>query len=499
MNNSIAHSLAKNTTVMFSSQLATWASSFVLMLVLPRYLGSEEYGRLFLAISVTLIAQIFIEFGGNYFIAKEISREKEKTHLFLSNSIALRIILWMAAFAAIMLFSFSAGYSDKVILLIAILGISKLWEGSGKVIYHCFQGWEMMQYPSFAAIAERLIVTLFSVIALMLGANAVAVGCIMAASTLVNFFILTRFMERIGGYFQKPQWEAMKTILKESVPYFLYALFAVLYFRINAIMLSLMVPEKVVGWSGVAYRFFDILMFLPSIYTIAVFPILSKLWNNNNAAVYNTTQQSLRFIILSGIPISISVFIFSDRIIELFFGRAEFGPSALLLKIFAPGILLVYIDFVLGTAMFASDRQRQWTITALCAMLLNPALNYFFIPFTQAHQGNGGIGAAIATLITELFVMIMALSFLPRAILSSAKSQFLWKGIGSGAFMALTALLLQHSGIPWLLSAAISVSAYILGLVMLKTIEPEERNFIRAFLSLRSLKTIFAPSKEMKP
>jgi O-antigen/teichoic acid export membrane protein len=302
-------------------------------------------------------------------------------------------------------------------------------------------------------------------------------------------------MDRIGAYFQTPKWSEMKLILKDSLPYFLYAVFAVLYFRINAVMLSLMVPENTVGWFAVAYRFFDMLMFLPSIYTIAVFPVLSKLWNKNNSALAETTQKSLRFIILAGIPISIGVFVFSDPIIELFFGIAEFGPSSLLLKIFSAGLLLVYIDFILGTAMFASDRHRQWTIIALCAMILNPLLNYFLIPLTQANEGNGGIGAAIATLITEFFVMAMALVSLPHAMFQNVKSAFLWKGIGAGICMAVVLAVLNTGSTPWVVSALVGFTVYLFCLLLMKVIEPEEKYFIWTFFSYKNLKTIFEPSK----
>src|SRR5437016_6743136 len=41
----------------------------------PRYLGSEDYGRLYLAISVGMIIQIVIEFGGSYYRSEEHTSE----------------------------------------------------------------------------------------------------------------------------------------------------------------------------------------------------------------------------------------------------------------------------------------------------------------------------------------------------------------------------------------------------------------------------------------
>src|SRR6266404_2680946 len=89
-----ATSITKNTTVMMTSQMITWISSFILMMFLPRYLGSDEYGRLYLAISITMIFQIIIEFGGNYSIPKEVSRHPERAPALAANFIGLRVLLW---------------------------------------------------------------------------------------------------------------------------------------------------------------------------------------------------------------------------------------------------------------------------------------------------------------------------------------------------------------------------------------------------------------------
>ncbi|MEW5798544.1 MAG: flippase [Bacteroidota bacterium] len=498
MNQGIAHSVAKNTTVMIVSQFMTWVSSFVLMLFLPRYLGSEEYGKLFLAISITMIFQMVVEFGGGYYIAKEVSREREKVSVILSNSIAFRFVVWLVGFVALMSIAVWIGYSSNVIAVIYILAFSKLWEGVGKVYHSTCQGLEMMHYPAISAIVERVVVTSLSVAALMLGADVVTIAVIMALSTLLNFLILSKLMRSEVPYVWIPKITEVTRIAKASIPYFMWMMFSVVYYRIDAVMLSFMTPESVVGWYGAAYRFFDVLMFLPSIYSMALFPLLSKLWATKENAVSVTTQKSLQFIVLAGIPISICVFTFSHEIIELFFGAEEYFQSILLLRIFSVGLLLVYIDFVLGTALFASDRQRQWTLTAFLAMLLNPVLNYLLIPYTQVNEGNGGIGAALATLLTEFFVMIMALRYMPRTVFRDANPNFLYKGFVAGLLMCVTLWLFNESNVHWLLTALVAAAVYCAALYNLKVVEPAEVNFLRTFFSIKNLKNLFVLSKESR-
>ncbi|MFI5251240.1 MAG: flippase [Bacteroidota bacterium] len=464
----VVRSIAKNTSVMMASQVITWISSFILMLLLPRYLGTEDYGRLYLAISLSLISQSVIEFGGPFLVAKEISRSADKAAMMLSNSLILRFTLWIISTLAIIGISFAFGYSSQVRLLIAILGISKLWEGSGRVISSCFQGFEMMQFPSLGAIVEKIVVAALGVAALLTGFHAILIAIIMAMSTFINFGIQAFYIRRLIPRIPPFDWSEVRYLIKAGVPYFLWSVCAIIYYRIDAVMLSLMAPERVVGWYGAAYRLFDVLMFLPSIYSTALFPVLSKSWGKNDQVLAQTTQKSVDYILLAGIPISIIIFTFSRQIIELLFGLKEYGPSVVLLQIFAVGLLLVYIDFILVSTIIASEKTRQWTIAAFFAMLLNPLLNYFFIPYTEVHMGNGGIGSAIATHITEFAVMCMALYLVPRSIFQHSKVSAQVKGIAAGVLMIAVLFLVSTKNIPFVIQAIIGLFVYIGGLLALK-------------------------------
>ncbi len=495
MNRDVATSVVRNTTIMMASQAITWISSFVLMMFLPKYLGSEEYGRLYVAISLTLMAQVFIDFGGQYLVAKEVSRSHKEAPGLVVNSGVVRSILWLVALAGMCTFALAAGYSKEVTVLIFILGCSKLWEAFERILTSCFQGVELMQYPCLGAIVERVFVTVAGVAALLAGGKAVIIALAMALSTLLNFAVVYRSGKRFFKPLPPAQWSEIKNLMKLSLPYFLYSIFSIIYYRIDAVMLSIMTPDTVVGWYGAAYRFFDILMFFPNIISTAIFPVMAKSWGKEMSTLAQTTQRSLEFVLLGGIPVTVIVFTYSRNIIEFFFGMKEYGPSVALLQILTVGLLLVYVDFVLGTTLFASDRQRQWTWTALLALFVNPALNLILIPYAQNSFGNGGAGAAVATILTEFLVMVMAVKFLPTGILDGLRTRVCAKAAAAGLAMTVVIIFLQSTGIQWMAGAAVSLAIYVVALVAFKTAEKSEVTFIRDFFSVQNLKRAFALAK----
>jgi O-antigen/teichoic acid export membrane protein len=491
MTTGIASSISRNTMVLAGSQIVTWTSTFILMLFLPRYLGSVEYGRLYLAISVVTIFLIVVDFGSTYSIAKEVSRSPEIISRIVVNSIAMRIVLWVFSMAALVAFSFIVGYSSVVRILMLIFGIQMLWEGARRVLWSCFQGLEKMQYPSLGGIVERVFITVVGVSALLLGAKSIVIGSVMVLGALLNFVVCVKYALPLVSTLPAFEWNEAMRFFKLGIPYFLWTIFEIIYYRVDAVMLSLMTPESVVGWYGASYRFFDLVMVLPSIVGIAVFPILSRLAKERETLAL-TTRKSLDFILITGVPIGIGIFAFSDKIVQLFYGLEGYGPSVVILRILSAGILFVYVDMILGTAILGCDKQRQWSVTALFAIFVNVALNYFMIPYSQKYLGNGGIGAAVATIITELFVMICAIFLLHRDALENWHAAVFLKVMIAGLLMAGSLWLIPSGEVFWIVQAIACAAVYIISLLLLKTLEPSELKFIRDSFSVRQLKNTLA-------
>lgn len=481
---------------MLAAQAITWVSSFVLLMFLPRYLGSEDYGRLYLAMSLGMIIGIIIDFGGNYLIPKEVAKSKKITPHILVSYAGVRTTLWFICMGGLLLFSYAVEYSKVITLLIIILGVSKLWEGGSKAIRSCFQGYEQMEYPSVGVIAEKVFVAAIAVAALLLGAGAIEIAIIMMIGAFINLLICLKFVPLIISRIPPFRFETSYELLKDSIPYFMWSIFAVIYYRIDAVMLSTMTNDAVVGWYGGAYRFFDIVMFLPAIFTTVVFPIFSKLWEDKGNGLSNTFQQSLKFILLAGIPMGILFFSYSEYLVSLFYGLEEYAPSVPVLQIFSIGIVLVYVDFMLGSAILATERQRAWAVVGFVAILLNIVLNFFLIPYSQELMGNGGLGAAVTTILTELFILAAGLMMLPKSYFRQFEFSIIVKCMGSGVVMGGMIWILNYLEVFWIVQAATAGTVYLLMILSLNVVTRNEREFIKQFFTWRKMKSIMSIKKQ---
>lgn len=492
MKSEIGKSIARNLSIMFGSQTITWVSSFLLLLFLPRYLGSEDYGRLYLALSIKMMLGLFIDFGGNFLIPKEVARSSETGKKVLNSYIVLRILLWILAIGIVMLFSKLMGYSEHVHLLILILAFGKLFEGGSSALFAYFQGIERMEYPSLGSIVERIFIALFSIAALLMGADSIMMAIIITVGAIIHLLIVLWYSRRFVTLTLNIDFKAFK-LMRSAMPYFLFSLFSVIYYRVDAIMLSAMVPEEVTGWYGGAYRFFDIVMMLPILYKAVIFPVFAKLWKSKDGALENTLGKSLKFIIILGIPSAALIFIFAADIIHFFMGLEEYTPSVVVLKIFAASIPIIYVDLILGTAIIgAANGEKGWATVGFIAIFLNIGVNYLLIPFAQDFYVNGGIGAAGATFVTELFMLVCAIYLLPNHYFSSFRVSYITKPVFAGAFMVVALWLLSATGLYWIINAIIGSIIYIAGLFIVKTFDKQEMGIIKKLSSAKKIKMMLS-------
>jgi O-antigen/teichoic acid export membrane protein len=470
----IGKTVSKNVVVLLARQVVTWTSTILLLMFLPSRLGPVNYGKFYLGQAIVTMFSLLIDFGGHFSIPKACSRNRENIGHIIVDSLGIRALLWLISFTAVNVYGYFAGYDSTTRMIIFIFSIGMTWSGIRGVLLCCFQGFEIMKFPSYGTIAESVFISLAGILALVSGVGPVGFTVITVVGTLLNLLVCMKYSYMLTTSFPKIRWKASLDLLKDGFPYFLNTIFTVIYFRIDTIMLSLMAPKAVLGWYGASYRFFDSLMFVPSIFTISIFPALSRIWGEKKVPIGRTVQKSLDFMLILGIPIGIGVFAFSREIIRLFYGLNGYFPSVVLLKIFSIGMILVYVDNMLGTALLASDKQKQLSVTAFCAIVVNVGLNYILIPYAQSNFGNGGIGSAITTIATEFFILMSMTTMLHKTVLHDCKISVQLKSIAAGIIMAGFLWLAHMAHVNWIVQMVVCAPLYIGTLLLLKTFEASD-------------------------
>jgi O-antigen/teichoic acid export membrane protein len=395
----------------------------------------------------------------------------------------LRVLIWSGVSGVLFGFGQLFGIGDELMPLISIFIFANLFEGISKTYRSFFQGIEQMKIPSLSVIAEKVFVSVVSIGLLLAGADAAMIAGVFTAGTLLHLlFLWTLSRGEVSISFT---WNpAFIGSIKIGLPYFFWSLFSMIYFRVDALMLHAYSSQEVTGWYGGAYRFFDAVMILPALLKVALFPVFSRLAIDSEKRLSDVFEKSLRMVLLVAIPISVLIYIAAAPIIDFFMGVEEYTPSIIILQIFCFGIPMMFADFILGSVLIGStNRQSAWAGIGFVAILLNVSLNIWLIPLFQQIEGNGGAGAAISTVLTELFILGSALILLPKRYYMSFDSQVYLRLFGLAISVIFMLWGLHHVGIHWFLQAILLSICFGVALIGLRLLSKNERNLFIDFLN----------------
>jgi hypothetical protein len=91
---------------------------------------------------------------------------------------------------------------------------------------------------------------------------------------------------------------------------------------------------------------------------------------------------------------------------------------------------------------------------------------------------------------TEFYVLMAALRLLPSGLMSDFRYSVLFKAICAGGAMGAFEFGMLQTAIPWYLPALVCPAIYVGVLLVLRTFEPQEREFLRGLLRPTNLRSV---------
>jgi len=92
----------------------------------------------------------------------------------------------------------------------------------------------------------------------------------------------------------------------------------------------------------------------------------------NVAAFNEEVRSALRPILWLGALGGVGTFLFADQAIGMIYGQRSFAPAGAILKVYGPGLFLVFIDVLFGNALTAMGRATALPSRRLAAWCSAP-------------------------------------------------------------------------------------------------------------------------------
>lgn len=183
------------------------------------------------------------------------------------------------------------------------------------------------------------------------------------------------------------------------------------YSLMDTIILGFLKDFEAVGYYAAATRITKITIpVLTSLGTVLIPQIAEAFKRKDMEVVKFLTKNSLSFVIMLGIPLTIGLIILAPEIVVLFSGHAFF-PATLTMQVFAPVVLIIGLSNVWAIQVLTpSGNDKFVTISVVIGLILSLFLNFLLIPKFSYN------GAAVANLLSELAVMASFIFFTSKIV-----------------------------------------------------------------------------------
>jgi len=471
--------VAKNTIILYLSQIISYGLVFFYTIYIARYLGANGYGILSFALAFSGIFSILADLGLSTLTIREVARDKSLSNKYLGNVLLIKIILSIVTFFVIILFVNLLGYSQQTINVVYFVSLSVILTSLSQIFYSIFQAFEKMEYQSLGQILSSILMFFGVLLVTYFGFDIVGFSLIYLISsvTILIYSFITCIL-KFSFPIPKYDIEFWKTTIKESLPFGVTGISVMLYINIDSVLLSILQNNEVVGFYNAAYRLVLFLVIIPSTINIAIFPLMSQYHVTSPTSLRIINEKYLKLMLIIGIPIGVGITLLADKIILLIFGIG-YTQSIIALQILIWTIVFTFASAASVRLLEATNKQLSLTkITSIC-VIVNILLNLILIPKFSY------IGASIATVLTEIIIVssvFIVTNKLGYGIRMKKIGNILLKIIFASIIMGLFIIYLKNLNL--IILVLLSSFIYILTLFVVRAIDNDELSLIKQLLGI---------------
>ena len=252
----------------------------------------------------------------------------------------------------------------------------------------------------------------------------------------------------------------VRPLVRRATPFYGSSIAAFLYQRVDVLFLGALAGVAAAGEYAAVYRILDGVLLFP----VAVVAAFLPSWTTRTPTRGASRGAGAVVVLLAciGTLVAVELILARHVIVNLLYGD-EYASAARILAILAVSIPIFYADIALVWIAYAHGKEKRVALLGAAALISNVALNVVLI------RELGGVGAAVATVVTEAVICVgYALALGVRERTNLARSVHLLVSMsGYAGSMILVATLCVAVQAPWAASCVVvgGIGASLLALV----------------------------------
>lgn len=383
----------------------TLGLTFLLYIVLARVLGPEKYGIFASAVALAGIMSLFMQFGLPPLLNREVAANPEEGSKSTIKFLLLELLNTLPVLMILLPIAHLMGFKGEELIVCYLAIFAELCRGVKITQRSVLKGMGWFRTETISVAIERCAVVLCTLAVLFLTKNLVWVLITLVLVRLLENLGLLYYLSRKVTIWSPFTFSNLIQSLRIAYPLALSGVLWVVYYQIDIVMLKAIAPTGEAGFYSAAYRIMEILAALPRVIFYVTFTRFARIYATDPDRLGLQIYKATRILVALVVPVILVAGFLQTTLVQALYGN-DYSSSVLSLGILLPNIIIVSFGQLAEQILIATEEEKRIPPILVGAVITNLVTNAILIPIL------GGMGAAFATLFSELVRTLMLLNLL---------------------------------------------------------------------------------------
>jgi O-antigen/teichoic acid export membrane protein len=439
--------LLSNTLFAFISNIVIRASNSVLFILIGRVLGPADSGVFSLGITFFTIVFGLSAWGLQELLVREVAPRREESGRYLANYLFLRLLFTVVTYLLLVAaLRYWLPYEPATSRVILVLTLAVFPEAIFGLCQSLFEAYEQLFVPALAALVTSAIKIGGGFWLLRQGASVGELAWVLPVASLLGVLLFGPALPRL---LRRTRQKAPARIdisfsliqFRQTPGFFVIHLFSVLDYQADALLISLLLAERELGWYAAAQTILLGFSLMPVAVRAALYPLMARYHHESPAKLAVLHQKANQYVMALVLPLATGVGLLALPIIRLIFG-ADFEAAVPALQWSIGALVFVFLNVPNARLLMVNGRQREASIITGISMAANITLNLLLIPVF------GIVGAALSRLAASFLFFLCIHLYVHRRILANRFLPLLPRPMLATLAMAAAVWPLRHFALP---------------------------------------------------
>ncbi|MGB3240457.1 MAG: oligosaccharide flippase family protein [Geitlerinemataceae cyanobacterium] len=386
---------------------ATLGLTLIFQIFIGRVLGLEQYELFAAASALGAILALLIQFGLPVLLNREVAANPQEGPKSTIQFLVLELLMSLPVFLILFPLAQLLKYEGNGILVCYIVVFSEICRAMKMTLRSVLRGQGWFRGETISVALERSSTVLLAGTVLVLTRDLVWLVVSISIVRALDIVGLIYYLSRRLRLWSPISPSRFAETLRVAYPFAISGVLWILYYQVDVVMLKAMAPPGAAGAYSASYRIMEMFFALSRVVFYVAFNRFAKYHASDPSRLPEQLYKATRLLLGVVLPVVILAGIFQNNLVHIF-GEEFAELSIVSLSILLPSLGISMFGNLSHRFLQATEQEKSLPPILFITTGSNVTLNLLLIPYL------GGMGAAIATVASEVILCIQGMSLIIR-------------------------------------------------------------------------------------